>query len=225
MPRMRASGATVSSSVTSAVHNAASITPASSRRGAPLPGSASDAPANSRRASANTSTVEASAPPNAPPWINRPPAPSNIAPSAPTAAPPEAPITYGSASGLRSNTCISAPASASSPPVPNAASARGKRNWCTICASTLPSGTNSTRSSSSGAIARLPSASDTASAAAARADSARPMRHARDMPIASSGTPCRRSESTAAAPCCSPARSRSVCRSRSRCVLPASGQG
>ena len=43
-----------------------------------------------------------------------PPRPSSMAASAATAAPPETPMTNGSASGLRSSTCISTPAIASS---------------------------------------------------------------------------------------------------------------
>src|ERR1700737_4062020 len=53
---------------------------------------------------------------------------SSIMPIAPAAAPPDTPSTYGSASGLRSSTCISAPASASNPPPANADNARGNRN-------------------------------------------------------------------------------------------------
>ena len=54
--------------------------------------------------------------------------PINIAPRAATAAPPEIPSTYGSASEFRSKTCISTPARASRPPVLKAFRARGRRS-------------------------------------------------------------------------------------------------
>ena len=50
-----------------------------------------------------------------------------MASKAPTPAPPEMPRMYGSANGLRNSTCINAPANASKPPQPKAASVRGKR--------------------------------------------------------------------------------------------------
>ena len=129
MPFTCASGASVSISAISAPQPAATTTPVSSSRvvvqGARSP---------PVRASPNTSSVEASAPPSAA-GVASAAAPASIAPSAPTAAPPEMPRMYGSASGLRSSTCISAPASASRPPTANAASARGSRNSRTIAAS------------------------------------------------------------------------------------------
>src|SRR5690606_28751080 len=57
---------------------------------------------------------------------------------APTAAPPDTPSTYGSANGLRNNTCINAPANASKPPTANAASARGTRSCHRISAEGAP---------------------------------------------------------------------------------------
>ena len=78
-------------------------------------------------------SVDANAPANAA-GITSTAMPANSAASAPTAAPPEMPSTYGSASGLRSSTCISAPATASNPPTANPASARGRRNSRTIAA-------------------------------------------------------------------------------------------
>ena len=46
--------------------------------------------------------------------------------------PPDVPRMYGSASGLRSSTCIMTPASANPAPVPNAVNARGRRSLSTI---------------------------------------------------------------------------------------------
>jgi hypothetical protein len=80
---------------------------------------------------------------------------------------------------LRSSTCISAPATASSPPTPKAASARGRRSVCSTCAALPPSGCQSSRSTSAGAIARLPLASASKPAAAASRASISQSRSAR----------------------------------------------
>ena len=85
MPRSCASGAIDRMSATRAPHPAAITTPVSrSRVGdhAPTP-----------RARPNTSSVEASAPPNAPAETSHAAAPASIIDSAPTAAPPETPST------------------------------------------------------------------------------------------------------------------------------------
>ena len=80
--------------LTTALAPAATTTPVSRSRAAVQP--------PSPRASAKTSTVVASAPTVALTSISRPLKPSSIAASAATAAPPETPMTNGSASGLRS---------------------------------------------------------------------------------------------------------------------------
>ena len=54
-------------------------------------------------------------------------APAIMASSAPTAAPPETPSTYGSARELRNSACSSTPERASRLPTPKAASTRGRR--------------------------------------------------------------------------------------------------
>ena len=103
----------------SAPHPVATTTPVSSSRvGAHAP---------SPRARPNTMAVETSAPANAA-GVTSAAAPTSSAASAPHAAPPDSPSTYGSASGLRSSTCIIVPASASSAPTANAAIARGRRS-------------------------------------------------------------------------------------------------
>jgi hypothetical protein len=79
----------------------------------------------------NTSSVAIIAPANADKSTSVAPSPSIIASNAATAAPPELPSMYGSASGLRSNTCIRTPATASRPPTPNAVNARGRRKSMT----------------------------------------------------------------------------------------------
>ena len=119
MPRSWVSSPRLSSMLTTALAPAATTTPVSSSRAAVQP--------PSPRASANTSRVVARAPNVALTSISRPLIPSSIAASAATAAPPETPMTNGSASGLRSRTCISTPASASTPPAANAVSVRGRR--------------------------------------------------------------------------------------------------
>ena len=105
----------------------------------------------------------------APAGINHATAPSSIAVSAPTAAPPETPSTYGSASGLRSNTCNSAPAIASEPPVANAANARGSRSSCTIVRGIASPRPASARRTVVGSSAMLPTPSASANAATATA--------------------------------------------------------
>ena len=52
-----------------------------------------------------------------------------------TAAPPEIPKMKGSASGLRNNVCMSAPARASNPPVMKAQIVRGRRSVKTMVCS------------------------------------------------------------------------------------------
>src|SRR5215831_4424221 len=119
MPRNCASGARERISATTAPQPAATTMPVSSNRvgdQAPRP-----------RASPKTIAVDATAPAKAPAGTIQAKAPSSIAVKAPTAAPPDTPSTYGSASGFLSSTWSSAPASASAPPVANAATARGSR--------------------------------------------------------------------------------------------------
>ncbi len=106
--------------LTTALAPAATTTPVSNSRAAVQP--------PSPRASANTSRVVPRAPTVALASISTPLIPSSIADSAATAAPPETPMTNGSASGLRSRTCISTPASANTPPAANAVSVRGRRS-------------------------------------------------------------------------------------------------
>ena len=123
MPRRFCSGVSASSSVVAALNPAASTTPVSNRRaGAQLP---------VPWAIENTSRVAAIAPANAAISIARLPRPRIMTSSAATAAPPELPRIYGSASGLRSRTCIRTPAMASNPPTENAVKARGSRNSVT----------------------------------------------------------------------------------------------
>ena len=81
----------------------------------------------------NTRKIENTAPAKAAFDSQKPVAPNSMADSAPTAAPPDMPRIYGSARGLRSNTCMIAPDSASSPPVTNAARVRGIRISCKTC--------------------------------------------------------------------------------------------
>src|SRR5215510_918586 len=150
--------------VTTAPHPAATITPTSRRRvGIHVP---------PERPSARTRAVDAAAPAKAAPGMLMPAAPARIAPSAPTAAPPEMPRTYGSASGLRTSTCMSTPASARSPPVANASSARGSRSVRTISASSAPAGARSASRTFSGGIATLPTTSAIATLAIASSASA-----------------------------------------------------
>lgn len=87
--------------------------------------------APSFRARAHTEAQAARAPTNAATFIDSPPSaaePSTITKTAPTLAPEETPRMYGSASGLRTVTCISAPASASPAPASAARSVLGRRN-------------------------------------------------------------------------------------------------
>ena len=65
------------------------------------------------RARPNTTTVETIAPAKAA-GVTNAAAPASRAVSAPHAAPPDSPSTYGSASGLRNSTCMIVPANASS---------------------------------------------------------------------------------------------------------------
>ena len=89
MPLTCASGARVSSNAITAPHPAATTTPVSSSR--VVVQGARSAPV---RASPNTSSVEASAPPSAA-GVTNAVTPASMAPSAPTAAPPEMPRMYG----------------------------------------------------------------------------------------------------------------------------------
>ena len=165
MPLTCASGARVSISAISAPQPAATTTPVNSSRVA-----VHAARSPPRRARPNTSSVDTNAPANAAGAaiaVN----PASMAASAPTAAPPEMPSTYGSASGLRSNTCIIAPASASRPPEANAASARGRRRSRTIAAPVSSPPVNP-RAIAAASTGTLPTAS--ASARATMAASARP---------------------------------------------------
>ena len=120
MPRNRVSSPSASIRLTTAAKPEATTTPLSSSLCGVQPPRA--------WASANTKRVAPSAPAPAAQSTIKPPRPNNIAPRAATAAPPEIPSTYGSASGFRSNTCISTPASASRPPVLKALRARGRRS-------------------------------------------------------------------------------------------------
>ncbi len=85
MPLTCASGASVSISAISAPHPAATTTPVSNSR--VVVHGARSAPV---RASPNTMSVEANAPPSAA-GVTSAAAPASMAPSAPTAAPPEMP--------------------------------------------------------------------------------------------------------------------------------------
>ena len=170
IPRSRASGASDSSSVTSAPHPAAITTPVSSKRGdasreSPRP--------SSRRARPSTRATDTSEPANADASTSHHAPPAIIATSAKPAAPPDTPSTYGSASGLRNSTCSSAPASASSAPHAKPASARGRRSVRTISANSAspPCGT-SDASACHGDIGTLPIDSDATNSNATAAASA-----------------------------------------------------
>jgi len=106
--------------LTMALAPAATTTPVSNSRAAVQP--------PSPRASAKTSSVVPRAPNVALTSMSSPLNPSSIADNAATAAPPETPMMKGSASGLRSKTCINTPASASTPPAAKAVSVRGRRS-------------------------------------------------------------------------------------------------
>ena len=143
--------------VITAPQPAATTTPVSSRREAvqlPVPW-----------ARPNTNTIASMAPAKAEPEISNVPIPASIAKSAPTAAPPDNPSTYGSASGLRSSTCIKAPATANRPPVAKAARVRGRRRSSSkVRCNALPSPWM-TFQSSEGAMFTLPIAKANISAA------------------------------------------------------------
>ena len=83
-------------------------------------------------------------------------APAAIATSAATAAPPEMPSTYGSASGLRSSACSKAPDKASSPPTANAVNARGSRSSRTTVSTALSPGCHRARHTSPAPSGTLP---------------------------------------------------------------------
>src|ERR1035437_9014476 len=140
--------APASSTITAAFANAPTTTPAmSSTRGSPR------APA--ARATSSTIVTANAAPANA--------AIGNTASdvkctatavTAPTAAPPETPRRYGSASGLRSVACSAAPLKPSPAPITMPSAIRGRRSVCTIAmafASPLPKSADQT----------VPGASDT----------------------------------------------------------------
>src|SRR6516162_1034679 len=114
MPRTRDESASASNTLTSAPHALASTTPVSSSLGVPPP-----------RASRYTAPTAASAPATAADCTTSAAAPAIIANNAPTAAPPETPSTYGSASGLRNSACSNTPESAKRLPTPKPASTRG----------------------------------------------------------------------------------------------------
>ncbi len=176
MPLTCASGAIVSSSAISAPHPAATTIPVSSSRVAVHGDCAPPA-----RESPNTISVETSAPTNAAGMIAAA-RPASIAESAATAAPPEIPSTYGSASGLRSRTCSRAPANASSPPTANAASARGRRSSRTIVTAVSVPSPASARMTVAASIGTLPAASATANAASATSANAAVVSSARPGP-------------------------------------------
>ena len=179
MPRNFASGASVNSNVMTADHADARITPVSNRRGDASIALDASALARSLRAKPKTIAIDTIAPAKAPASINNEPAPSSIVPSAPAAAPPDTPSTYGSARGLRSNTCINAPATASNPPVANAARARGRRS-CRTTSTFVESPCDSNAcNTSSGAIDVLPIDSATTNAMRATTASTSQMRQAR----------------------------------------------
>ena len=73
----------------------------------------------------NTSNVANKDPLNADTSIQIEPKPKLIAKRAATAAPPELPRMYGSASGFLNNTCINTPETANNPPTAKAVKTRG----------------------------------------------------------------------------------------------------
>ena len=154
MPRTCVSGASDSISMMSAPNPAATTTPVSnSRVGDHAPGRAQD-----RRRAASTTRCAGKG-------GGRRRAPRTRAAAPParrTAAPPDRPSTYGSASGLRSSTCISAPATASKPPTANAAIARGSRSSRTTDADASSPLPTSARTTFESAMSTLPTASATA---------------------------------------------------------------
>ncbi len=164
MPRSCASGASDRMSATTAPQPAATTTPVSrSRVGdqGPLP-----------RARPKTIAVDAIAPPNAPTGTSHAAAPSSMVVSAPAAAPPDTPNTYGSAREFLRSTWSSAPASERHPPAANAATARGKRSSRTIACCVESPEAKSARRTDAGSIATLPAESASAIATSAMAVSA-----------------------------------------------------
>ena len=79
-----------------------------------------------------TINVEPNAPANAKLTNRKLLAPNRITERAPTAAPPETPSMYGSASGFLNKTCIATPDIASKLPTLNAANVLGIRIWSKI---------------------------------------------------------------------------------------------
>src|SRR5687767_10920772 len=164
IPRSRCSSPSASSRLTSAPQPAATTMPVrSSRVGVHAP------PPCAR---ANTSMLVASAPSAAAPSTPSAGSPTMIAINAATDAPPETPSTYGSASGLRSSACSSAPVTASSPPIASADIARGNLSPSTTSLASVGGPPVSASSTSRAGIATLPVMSDSASTATAAAASA-----------------------------------------------------
>ena len=116
--------------------------------------------------------VDRNPPPKAPTGVSHALAPISIATSAPTAAPPETPMTYGSARGLRKSTCSKAPASASEPPVAKPESARGRRNPCTMARDVASPSPSSACSTVAGPSETLPTPNAMANAPSATTPSA-----------------------------------------------------
>ncbi len=99
-----------------------------------------------------------------------------MAVNAATAPPPDTPSTYGSASGLRSSICISAPASASSAPQAKAAPALGRRSPVTMPVarpSPLPVSACHTCPGDSRTLPSISEATSTATHASASSDHSR----------------------------------------------------